>query len=1108
MVDRPPESRLADALDPRREALSAYAAMTASLRAALEARGLGDLYPRLAAQDLDAAALDELNEADLRELGLTIGQRKRLLRARRAGTPPPEPAPEPVLPRAERRQLTTLFCDLVGSTQLATSLDPEDLRDVIEAFLTLCGDAIRAHAGHIAFAQGDGVMAYFGFPFAREDDPERAVRCAFDILERLAGLRTRAPAPLAARIGIATGLVVVGESHDRAFGEGMVVGETPNLAARLQSLAGPGEVMVGETTRRLCGGLFAYEPRGATEVKGFPAPMQVFRVLGEGAAASRFDARASSGLSPIVGRDAELERLRQAWRGALAGRGRLVLIGGEAGIGKSRLTHAFIEWVADQEPHVLRWFCAAHLTNRALHPLEQAIESMEGLARHQPAEARRAALERLVGTSPLLTPEDLPFLADLLGLPTDIRESHDAPARARRTQAALLRRLEGHAAAAPLLILLEDAHWADPATIEFVSALIERLAALPALLMITHRPEFVPPWPPGPTSERIELQALDGAAGARLVDSVVRERIIPDALVRTILEKAGGVPLFVEELTKTLLDSLGERQHAADAFAALAVPETLRDSLMARLDRLGRDKELAQTGSVIGREFTEPMLRAIAPDHPDIAGGLARLCASGLAHERLRDEVRVVTFHHALVQETAYESLLRRHRRDIHAAIARAMLAGDPAFAGVEPEVVARHCARGDMPAEAVSHFLDAGLHALDRAASAAAKNHLQAALEQLARLPDDEARLRAELRIQMALAPANMAVHGWAAPEVEVGCRRAIHLAQSVADGPMLFGATWGLWSNHFLRGETEQALEVAHALDGMAAATGVPALLCAADHAVGFTSFFRGDLDTAIARAAAGTARCDAATDREIIRMFQLSSAATFAAFAAPALWMAGRAAEAHAEHARSLAVSTARAHAPSIALSLTYGCFLPAHQRDWRRVRGMATRAAALAEAEDFRMWLPLAQMFVALCDCGAGRLETGLPAAFEAFGRFAATGTSVTQSHIHAPLGEFLIAAGRAEEAVERLTPRIESAERRAEGCYLSELYRVRGLALAFIGEPDQAAADLDRAEAIARAQGAATLLRRAEDSRRAALGTGGLCDATPSRRHAVLFGEKA
>ena len=505
---------------------------------------------------------------------------------------------------------------------------------------------------------------------------------------------------------------------------------------------------------------------------------------------------------------------------------------------------------------------------------------------------------------------------------------------------------------------------------------------------------------------------------------------------------------------------------------------------MARLDQLGEAKELAQIGSVIGREFSDAMIRAIAPDHLDIDGNLRRLCESGLARETGQEGARVITFHHALVQDAAYELLLKKRRRELHCAVAEAMLAEEPAFAGVEPEVIARHCSKGGLAEPAVSHWIAAGLHALDRAANLPALEYLRAALDYLQDLPPSLERSKSELAAQMALAPAAMAIYGWAAPEVEQACSRANELAVQLGDSKSMFGSAWGLWTHHFLRGEMDLALAAARSVDAMATAAGSKMLLVPADHAIGFTLYYRGELAPALARAEAGAARFEEEIEREIVRMFQFSSTTALHAFAAASLWMMGREAEADMALERSLALPERLAHAPSVAFSLAFTQYTLMYKSDWPRVRETATRLLELSEREGFRMWTPLARTFLGLCNSFEGRLEKGLAAAIEGFEGYAATGTGLTLIQLLPFLAELLIGAGRPGEAVQRLGAGIESGVRRREGVYMPELYRVRALAHHALGALDAAVADLAEACDLARAQGATTLLRRAEESRRA------------------------
>ncbi len=1068
------------------------------LQATLDRLGLGEFYDVLAANDVDANAIDELTEADLRELGLTLGQRKRFLRARAApsGLAPPGRRPGAAhgpAPVGERRQLTSMFCDLVASTPLSLRLDPEDFSEVIRVFQDTCAGVITRGSGYVARYQGDGVLAYFGYPLAREDDAQSAARAALDIVAKVGQLRTPDGDPLSVRVGIATGLVVVvGEFSASGIAlEQSIVGETLNLAARLEGVAGPGEIVISEATQRLCGGMFAYEERGDIILKGFPEPVTIYRLLGEGSAQSRFDARTISGLNPFVGRERELDALLARWSAARGGCGQIVHVSGEPGIGKSRLALALAERLAREPAGIVKWNCAAHLTNRALHPIVRDIETRSGLSRSLSAEARRAAIGGLVAASPTLFSEDAGYLNDLLGIETEARSELDAAARARRIYGVLARWLAGMARDKPVLILVEDAHWADAATLDFLTMLVDRIARLSALLLITHRPEFTPPWAPAKNTATIALEPLDAAEGALLLAEVVRDQILPASVVQTILRKAGGVPLFVEELARTVLDAVPGLRNSPDSYEALTIPATLQDSLMARLDQLGEAKELAQIGSVIGREFTAAMLRAVAPDHPDTEGGLRRLCESGLAREHRENGAIGITFHHALIQDAAYESLLKKRRRDLHRAVAEAMLAQDPAFAGAEPEVIARHCSKGGLTEPAVSHWLAAGLHALDRAANAPAVTYLRSALEHLSLLSGDPDRAKTELQIQMALAPATSAIYGWAARDVETACRRAIELATAVGDGEALCGATWGLWTNYFIRGEMEPAIHSARSVGAMAAQTGSTFLALAAAHALTYSHYSRGEYREALAAAQAGMARYDRESDLQALRTFQLSPGLALPTLLANVHWFLGDDAEADAALARAHSMAESLQHPPALVHCLCVSSYFLIFARRWERLRPIADRAVRISVEEGFPFWEHMARVMQAFVQAEEGDREGAIRRVIENMAGFKATGASIVMSQFEPRLAELLINSGDAAQAAHRLSETIADAERRAERTYLPELYRVRAIARSTLGDVENAVQDAGTAVAIAVGQSAAPLIRSAEATLRSLLATRGV-----------------
>ena len=979
---------------------------------------------------------------------------------------------------AERRQITVLFCDLVGSTRLATKLDPEDLRDVIAAYHAACLAAIRRHLGHLAYSQGDGLMVYFGFPTAGEDDPERAIRAALELSRSIGALETAAPGPLRARIGIATGIVVIGDLGSATSREEMVLGEAPNLASRLQEVAEPGEIVISATTRRLAGDLFDYAPQGVLSLKGFAEPVPAYRVLGEGRVDNRFDARRREGMSPMVGREQELARLYGLWRETVAGAGRIAFVSGEAGLGKSRLVRAFIDLIADDRPLRLHWNCAAHLVNHPLHPIAREIERSFGLERDAPPDARLDRLALTVDAHGTLTREDLPYLAEMLGLAGEERHAIDAATRARRLHEVLARGVIGFAKDRPVLVVLEDAHWADPATLDFVAHLIERTVKARVMLLVTMRPEFEPPWRHASSVPTIALGRLDSAACARLVSAISLDGGLPPSVVRRIVEKADGVPLFIEELTKTVIDAVEDLDDAGLA-SGLAIPETLNDSLMARLDRLQGAKATAQFASVIGREFTADMLRVAAPDRTDIAGDLERLCDSGLVRRTGQGDLYV--FHHALIQDAAYESLLKKRRREVHAVIAQAMLDGEPAFSGSEPESIARHCSVAGLATPAVRHWIAAGRHALDRAANLAALRHLRLALAELDLVPQSDERTALELEIQMMLAAASMTIFGWASSEVEAACVRARDLAALTGDGESLFGSNWGLWTTLFLRGELVRAIAVAHDVDAMAAAAGGPMLAVAAAHAVGYTRFYRGEFEDALVRAERSIASFDLATETQITRAFQLSSTLALWSARTGSLWMLGREAEAGESLDGMLRLAEEIGHLPSLAYALGAIGHRLTTQRDWRRLGEIAARNKALSEAEGYRLWHAVAELQIGLAQAFTGDPQGGLEAAELGRERFLATRTVLTDAIYQPALGELMISLGRTELAVARLDAAIADAERRAERMYLPELYRVRGLARLGLGDVPGGKADVLAARDLALAQGAVPLIAFAERS---------------------------
>ncbi len=763
--------------------------------------GLGQYADAFRINDIDAEVLPALTADDLQALGVTsIGHRRKLaaaiaaLRADAARTHDPEPA--------ERRQLTVMFCDLVGSTELSRRLDPEDMRAIIAAHHKTCKERIGANGGFVAKYMGDGVVAYFGYPTASEHDAENAVRAGLAITST----RREGPAngPLHVRVGIATGVVVVGDligsgpSQERG-----VVGDTPNLAARLQGVAPPDGVVIAEGTRRLIGDLFELEDMGPQDLKGLAGSMHAFLALKERAVESRYEALRMGELTPMVGRHDEIEVLLGRWERAKEGEGQVVLLSGEAGVGKSRLTAALLERLADETYIRRRFFGSPQHTDSALHPIISQLERAISLKREDDATKRLDKLEAtLAGAA--ATRENAALIAALLSLPNDGRYAPIAlsPANQRRlTLEALLAKLEGLSRQAPLLLLFEDAHWADPSSVEWMTLLVERIGGWRAMLVVTARPEFGRPWRPSPHVSALTLDRLPIADVEALVDRIVGERRLPAYLRKDIFERADGVPLFVEEMTKAIIEAESERIGAAALAASplpgYSVPATLHASLMARLDRSGEAKAVAQVGGALGREFSLALLAAVADkSEAELKAALDRLVGAGLLIRRGTPLRPTFLFKHALVQDAAYSTLLREPRRALHARIVKAFETEFAEVAATQPELLARHCADAGHIEKAVAYGAKAAERSLARSALAEAAEQLKRALSLIETAPLTSALRRERIRLQVALITPLVRVAGQSSEAARLAVERASQLiaeAETRGEAPddplLLFG-------------------------------------------------------------------------------------------------------------------------------------------------------------------------------------------------------------------------------------------------------------------------------------------------------------------------------
>ena len=732
----------------------------------LKTLGMSEYAERFAESDIDTSVLCELTDQDLKELGVSLGHRRKMLRAiaELVAVPPTQLQPALTEPKpkdtAERRQVTVMFSDLVGSTALAARMDPEDLREVISAYQKCVAEIVQRFGGFVAKYMGDGVLIYFGYPQAHEDDAERAVRAALELIEAVAALKSLVP--LQTRVGIATGMVVVGdligsgEAQERG-----IVGETPNLAARLQGIAEANMVVIADGTRQLIGDLFELQYLGSKDLKGIAGPVRGWAALRAKLVEGRFEAMHAAGLTALVGREEEAEQLLRRWARAKTGEGQVVLLSGEAGIGKSRLTAALLERLAS-EPHTrLRYFCSPQHTDSAFYPIISQMERAAGLAHDDKPQARLDKLDAMLAQTST-SAQDAALFAEMLSLPNDGRyPALLAPEQRRqRTLEALTAQLAGLARQQPVLMIVEDTHWIDPTSLEVFGRTVDRIKALSVLLIVTFRPEFNAPWAGRSHVASVALNRLGERETAAIITHLVGNKQLPADVMAEIVERTDGIPLFVEEMTKAVLEaeSDGEARRTAAGVPspAMAVPASLHASLMARLDRLGPAKDVAQIGAVIGREFSHALLAAVVrKPEAELGSALDRLIDAGLLFRQGVPPHATYLFKHALVQDAAYGTLLREPRRALHARIAETLESQFAEIAENQPELLARHYTEAGLIEKAVSFWRTAGQRSLARSALLEGAEQLKRALDQIATLPATPDLHGEEIKLHVAFANA-----------------------------------------------------------------------------------------------------------------------------------------------------------------------------------------------------------------------------------------------------------------------------------------------------------------------------------------------------------------
>lgn len=1041
----------------------------------LDQLGLAQYGPSFEANAIDAELLPDLSDTDLQALGVqALGHRKRLLKAIAELSGPPQAAP------AERRQITVMFCDLVGSSALAEQLDPEDLRDLMQTYQRACSDVVARHDGHVAQYLGDGLMVYFGWPQAHDDNAARAVHAALEVSQAIAALKLAAP--IQARVGIHTGVVVVGETgQGDASIPKAAVGETPNVAARLQALAEPGTVVVSERTRSLLGSLFEFAELGSHALKGLSTPMRLYQALSARATTSRFDAaRSGLALTALVGREAEQAQLLRCWRRACAGSGQLVLVSGEAGIGKSRLVLTLREHTAATAQVVLRYQCSPYHANSPQYPMIEQITMAAGFSRDDPPERKLDKLEALLVGDADKVAELAPLMALLLSLPVDRYPALKlSPQQIKeKTTQAFVDQIEALAQRQPLLMIFEDVHWIDPSSQEILDRLVARIGKLPVLIELTFRPEYLPRWAASDSVTTLGLSRLDPAHAAQLVAGVTAGKQLPAEVLDQILAHTDGVPLFVEELTKSVLESgllleTGDHYSLHRPLPAMAIPTSLRDSLLARLDRLAPVKFLIQIGACIGREFGYELVAMVSGLADEaLVAGLDKLIDAGLISRRGTPPQASYTFKHALMQDAAYDFLLKSSRLQLHARIAQALEQGFSDQVANKPELLAHHHTRAGNLLAAIALWHKAGELALQRVALQEALAHLQQGLALIAQLPVSAERDALELSVRGPLNAVWTGLRGWAAPEVGSNASSIVDLAARLGDHQGLLMGAWGMWSHTITGGRIADSLAGARHVLAQGDHTGDADLQCFGHALISVTYYYLGRLVQAREQGRHFLALYTPQRASRWMKFTSIDLRTFFAIWSTQWTWMLGQAdqavlaSDAKDQHARQLG------NLFNLGYALTAGAYVFEYRCEPEHFLQRIDEIEALTREQSIpflsRVQIPLAEGLVRL---RLGQLPEATALLRQAITNWTASGGHVRVPFVKSALAEALALQGDLSAGLALIDEALEQIERPGwqERSHLAEVLRLKGWMLLRQGRSDEAEAALQASLAWARQQ---------------------------------------
>jgi class 3 adenylate cyclase/predicted ATPase len=1001
------------------------------------------------------------------------------------------PAVELPRPEGERRQLTVLFCDLVDSTALSTQLDPEELREVVRAYQRVCAEVIQRYEGYVAQYLGDGLLVYFGYPQAYEDASQRAVRAALGMVEAMGQLNQHLMQDrgvrLAVRMGIHTGLVVVGEMGGGGRREQLALGDTPNVAARLQDLAAPDTIVISAATQRLVQSGVACFDLGAHSLRGVATPVQVFRVLGERDAQSCLDATANRSRTQLVGREEEVGLLLEHWARVKDGHGHVVVLSGEAGIGKSRLIGVLKERVASEQHSWVELRGSPYHQQSPLYPVMAYLHRALGQRPEDAAHVKLRTLEHRLRQYGLSPADVVPLFAPLLALPLSDPYPPLTLAPQRQKQKileAVLTLLQRDAERQPVLFIMEDLHWLDPSTLEFLDLLIEQAATTRLLMLLTCRPTFRPPWTPNASLTHLSLSRLPLHQAALMIDHVAGSKRLPAEVRQQLLVRTDGVPLFVEELTKMILESgflseIGDRYMLTGPLPELAIPATLQDSLMARLDRLNAAKTVAQLAAAIGRQFSYELLSAVWPmDETTLRHGLGQLVDTELLYQSGVPPEATYIFKHALVQEAAYQSLLRSLRQQYHQQIARTLLGRFPEIVETQPELLAYHYTEAGQAAQAVPYWQRAGQLAIERSANVEAISHLTKGLEVLKTLSETSARHQQELTLQLALGAALSMLKGFTAAETEQAYSSARQLCQQVGDSPQRFAALAGLLRFYRSRTELKTAQELGQELLKLAQSMQVPAFLLEAYSEQGTNLWHAGEFASALAHLKQGIAHYDPQKHPSRIPSYSHAELLCFSS-AGRAAWFLGYPDQALRWNQEALTLARQSSHPYSLTTALHLASTLHVWCREAQLVQELAEATIALSREHGFIRWLGGGLIRKGWALAALGSAGEGIEQIRQGMAIWREMGTKQAELQHLAMLAESYKTGGQIEAGFSVLAEALAIMHTSEDRYYEAEVYRLRGELLLEEGKRFEAAEEsFLQALDVARRQGAKSLELRA------------------------------